>query len=74
MAVLGILWGVHRWLAKVGYTTSEFPKFVQEIRDELKGIRDQITQIFKLLPRQPVALLRKSKLAPSAPTRRFVTD
>ena len=54
MAVLGILWGVHRWLAKVGYTTSEFPKLVQEIRDELKGIRDQIQQIFKLLPRQPV--------------------
>ena len=54
VAVLGILWGVHRWLAKVGYTTSEFPKLVQEIRDELKGIRDQIQQIFKLLPRQPV--------------------
>ena len=44
------LWKLARWTQKVDHGEANFRAFVEEIKDDIRKIQEQITDIFKRLP------------------------
>ena len=51
----GLVWKIIRWTTKVDAAVDGFSDFVKEIRDDMKEIRSNITEVMLRLPPKPVA-------------------